>query len=305
MIAKKITTSIILFLSLIFINCDKYEFPNSPYPNVETLPAINISKTGATLQGNIERLGEEPILNHGFVWGLSLSLSPLLNSDKVLLGKKSGVGFFSKEVNSGFFKDTTYYFQAFVQTKKYTVYGPVTSFRSLGSKAPIIKSVSPIQGTWGDTVIISGNYFSSLSVKNNLKFGIYPAYIINCNDSVISCRVPDNDGATSAPISLKVSEYELTFKDNFEYTSPIIDGFTPAQGKPGDLITVTGKNFSSSNDLNIVKFFDRLSEVVHSSRTSLIVRVPESITVKQSKIVVTVSLQTASSKTYFTCTPCN
>ena len=111
------------------VTCDNYEFPKSPYPRIETLPVINISKTGVTFQANITQQAKLPIINHGFVWGRTGN--PTINSqDKVQLGSTSKLGNFEVDIKSGLYENETYFVKAFVATSDYFVYGKAVSFKS-------------------------------------------------------------------------------------------------------------------------------------------------------------------------------
>lgn len=65
----------LLILVALFAGCDHPEFPESPYPRIETLPVANISETGVTLRGSITKGGSQSITDHGFVWGTSENIS--------------------------------------------------------------------------------------------------------------------------------------------------------------------------------------------------------------------------------------
>ena len=158
----KVFTTAIAILSL--VTCDNYEFPKSPYPRIETLPVVNISETGVTFQGNITQLGQKEITNRGFVWGLEKNLS-IDSEDKIQLGPAQARGNFEANVKSGLSKGKTYFVRAFVATSDYFVYGEAVSFTSKGSTPPLIKSFSPLEGTWGDTITVKGNFFLAHSLK--------------------------------------------------------------------------------------------------------------------------------------------
>lgn len=57
-------------------------------------------------------------------------------------------------------------------------------------------------------------------------------------------------------------------------TPVTVTGFSPTYGLEGDLVTITGTNFSSMTAENIVKFGDLTANIQESSTTELVVSVP-------------------------------
>lgn len=62
--------------------------------------------------------------------------------------------------------------------------------------------------------------------------------------------------------------------DDPQADTPVIESFTPSSGILMDEVTITGKNFNTSKDLNIVKFNGITAEVLTVSTTQLKVSVP-------------------------------
>src|SRR5687768_16815252 len=116
-----------VFLSVI-VRCDTYEFPESPYPRVDTQPVVNISEKGVTFQAEIIHLTDKPIIDHGFVWGPRENLFISVD-DKIRLGQLSAKSLFEYELESGLYDDSTYYVRAFVSTDTHLIYGTTVSFR--------------------------------------------------------------------------------------------------------------------------------------------------------------------------------
>ena len=188
----------------LFTSCDTYEFPESPYPRVETLPVINISKTGVTFQAKLSFEGKDPITSHGFIWGISSDIN-IGKNDSIDLGTLSNSGEFSFDLKYGLNTDTTYYVKTFVKNGEYLVYGQVVSFTSMGSNAPRIDSFSPSEGTWGDTVVIAGDYFGNNIKSVTVSFGSLNSKVIECKDSVLRCVVPVNITTKTVPMFVKVN----------------------------------------------------------------------------------------------------
>jgi hypothetical protein len=287
-------------ISFLF-RCDNYEFPDSPYPGVETLSVANISETGVTFHATITRLSSKSITNHGFVWGFTQNLS-VTSANKIQLGAATLAGGFEAEVKYGLYADSTYFVKAFLTTDLYTVYGEAVSFKSKGSIPPLISTVSPNEGTLGDTIMIIGKYFSSKVSDNEVKFGTQPSAVIGSSDSVITCVVP-NGIPNSVPIFVTVAANTAKAPDDFTVVPPVIIDFSPKVGTFEDLVTILGSNFSYIKANNIVKFGEHNAEILEVSKDQLKVKVPSAIRMKENSINVTVNDQTAVAATKFTILP--
>jgi N-acetylneuraminic acid mutarotase len=293
--------ALLVFASLL-LKCDNYEFPKSPYPGIETLPVVQIVETGVTFQANITQPGDKPIINHGFVWGFSKNVS-IDGGEKIQLGSISNSNSFEANVTYGLYDDTTYYVKAFVETELYLVYGKVVAFTSKGSTLPVITSFSPSEGTWGDTITIKGNYFSTIAQNSKVKFGPFNSIVLSSTDSTIQCIVPDDIPDKSVPIHITVSGNQTQSAVNFTLITPAIDNFSPQIGTFGDIVTITGTNFSLIKEMNVVKFNGYSAEVVESTNSLLKVKVPSAIREKDNSISVTVKLQTATANNTFSILP--
>lgn len=288
------------FASLL-LTCEKYEFPKTPYPRIETLPVTTIPGSGVILKANVTQLGETAIISHGFVWGTESALSP--DDDKIDMGSISRIGEVEVVVNYGFHADETYFVAAFIATETYVTYGKVVSFTSKGSRVPAIKGFTPGVGTWGDTVGINGNYFSSLAKNNEVEFGDLAAKVLSSTDSTITCIVPDNIQNKTVPVYVTVAGNEVKSPVDFVLQSPSVEDFFPETGTFDDVITITGTNFNTIKEKNVVKFNDHPAEVIEASGTQLKVKVPSAITEKENTISVSVHLQSSNYPKQFVISP--
>src|SRR5687768_15110183 len=85
--------------------------------------------------------------------------------------------------------------------------------------------------------------------------------------------------------------------DDPHASHPVIVSFTPTSGIRSDEVVITGENFSSSKDLNIVKFNGVAAGILDASETELTVVVPDLATT--GPITVEVSGMEATSDTDF------
>lgn len=105
--------------------CDRYEFPPSVYPAIETLDPEDISESGVTFRANLSRLGSTTITSHGFLYGFNQGLQ---NAEKIDFGIASETGVIEAVLDEGLHADTTYFLKAFAATETYVVYGEVKWF---------------------------------------------------------------------------------------------------------------------------------------------------------------------------------
>lgn len=301
MIKYSIRLSFILILLLLLMKCDDHEFPESPYPKVETLPVTNISVTGVTLQADLVQLSKQSIVNHGFVWGTKENLS-LTSDENIQLGAIAGLGKFEAEVKAGLQEGETYFVKSFVITADYLVYGKPVSFTSLGSTPPVINEFSPLEATLGDTILLKGKYFGTKVSNVAVKFGSINSKIVSNTDTTIFCVVP-NGIPNSVPIFVTVSGNQVQSATNFKVSYPSITNFEPTGGTFGDIITIHGTGFSLIKQNNSVKFNEHVAEVVSVSRSWISVKTPTAINTKDNVISVTVNDQTFSSTVKFAMLP--
>jgi hypothetical protein len=112
---------------------------------------------------------------------------------------------------------------------------------------PVISDFTPKQATTGETITITGKNFTGVQwvIIGGIK--IEPVNIIS--DSKIELTVPYN---SSGEISV-VSSNGISKAAGFFFTGPVLNTFSPAAAKTGDIITITGSNFKN---IQSVKFGD-------------------------------------------------
>jgi hypothetical protein len=298
--ARAIHRILVLTAALIVSACDKYEFPNSPYPGLETRPVVRINSSGATFEADVWRQGSSPIIDHGFVWGETEQAFLTNYSHKIQLGAFAGKGEFEANATAGLTPDKTYFVKAFVVTEDCTVYGDPVPFTSQGSTPPVIESFEPGEGTWGDTVVIHGKNFSGQQRFNEVEFAGLASTVVSSNDSTIKFIVPNDVPEKSVKIKVKVLQYEGESSAWFTLIGPVITGISPLNGTFGDIVTIAGQNFSTGANKNLVVFNEFTAEIVEATGTQLKVRVPSAIRAKENVVTVTSRLLSASGTQKFT-----
>jgi len=144
--------------------------------------------------------------------------------------------------------------------------------------APTLIEISPSSAMEGNEVTITGKYFSSIA-ENTVSFNGVDAEITAENLSVIKAIMPA--GATSG--ELTVTKNGLVSTNSLSYTvilpiTPTITSISPVRGKIGDVVTITGTDFSSTPSDNIVKFNGVQASVTVSTTTSITTSVPAGAT---------------------------
>src|SRR5437870_5772942 len=124
------TTAIQIFafvlLCFVGLTCG-YEFPEAPYPRVETLAVTSISGSGATFNASLSFEGNSDVIKFGFVW--SNTAQPYLeNSDRVIYVETLHSNSFSAEIKTTLEEHKKYHVKSFVETEEYTVYGQQVEF---------------------------------------------------------------------------------------------------------------------------------------------------------------------------------
>ena len=133
MIIRKSITNTVYVALFIFISwqCREHEFPVQKHPGIETVSAIDGGSGGPHLRGRLSRVGELPVIDHGFIYSLHEG-AHIHASEKISLGAMNGAEVFEARIHGALRPDTTYYVKAFAATEKLTVFGSVVSFRSGG-----------------------------------------------------------------------------------------------------------------------------------------------------------------------------
>ena len=119
------------------------------------------------------------------------------------------------------------------------------------------------------------------------------------NDYIIKCVVPDDIPNKTVPIYLTIAGTQTQSTVNFILITPTIESFSPQVATFGDIVTITGKNFSSKKEKNVVKFNEHLAEVTESSKSVIKVKVPSTIRAKDNTISVAVNLQSINASSTF------
>src|SRR5690606_39324640 len=106
---------------------------------------------------------------------------------------------------------------------------------------------------------------------NNLtKIGDTDLVVLSVDETGLRVQIPSGITPGTYNLALTVAGQTVVISTNFEIIKPIITNITPLTGTWGDLITITGENFSSTASENIVRFGkDRKSTRLNSSHVKI------------------------------------
>lgn len=146
------------------------------------------------------------------------------------------------------------------------------------NEAPTLMSVTPTSGKVGGEIILTGQYFSS-KANNTVSFNGLDATIIAANISIIKAIMPE--GATSGDIVVTSDGLKSTNSLSYTVVEPIIPTITsidPTSGKVGETVTITGIDFSTTPEDNVVKFNGVQATVTASTATTITTSIPAGAT---------------------------
>jgi hypothetical protein len=142
-------------------------------------------------------------------------------------------------------------------------------------QAPVITSITPGSGMEGTVVEITGSNFSA---GTKVYFGAIEATEITVVSSTkITVKVPS--GVVTANIKIVSNGKEAVSPEKF-YTQPKIISFAPEKAKQGEIITITGSNFSEIVAENIVRFGNvvlPVTDITEATSTTLKVKAPAGV----------------------------
>ena len=281
----KTITWIFLFTFSVFMfsTCEEETEQQRSYPRLSTANVTNITEKGVTFKGIITSPGTEIITEQGFIWGTTASLS-ISTSDRIFLGPGNQSGDFTADIHTTLVKGLNYYVRPFVQTADHMVYGPIASFKSLGSEAPQINGFEPNSVFWGDTLCIKGKNFSWITNNNVVRLNTLECYVFNSTDTTINILIPYDLVALKSALSVELSGNSVAYtKDSLKLLTPFFS-FSPKEATWGDYITLTGV-FNSVYSRNSVQF-DNINSTIYSVYfKQLKVRVPDNLSKEYTNII--------------------
>ncbi|RTQ48135.1 T9SS type A sorting domain-containing protein [Hymenobacter gummosus] len=138
---------------------------------------------------------------------------------------------------------------------------------------PVLTTLSPAEGRPGDVVTLSGSHFSALAAQDTVFFNGVAARVRQASTTQLEVEVPA--GATLGPVLLRTLGGEVRSSQNFMvWYAPVIASLSPAKGKAGSVVTLTGSAFAPAARSTVAFTGGAPGQVLQASATSLQVRVP-------------------------------
>jgi ELWxxDGT repeat protein len=156
---------------------------------------------------------------------------------------------------------------------------------------PVIAGFDPTSGQVGTSVTITGENFHANAANNIVKFNGSTATVLANTANSLVVEVPVD--ATTGSVTVTVGDQTATGVNNFVVPAPVITSFAPTSVKTGDVVTITGTDFSIVTEYNVVTFNGVAATVSSSTSTTITTTVPAGATTGH--IIVSIGAQSASS----------
>lgn len=254
--------SILIFIS--FYSC-KNDDNSKGFPSITTSSNLSITEEGVVVNAEIQDNVFFEIIDHGFVFSLAKNADEVDNYNQISLGANSSESFFSTQIDHNLINGESYVVKAYVQTKEKMIYGNSVMFISKGSKSPVIKSFYPENTFIGDTLTISGNYFSDRNNENLVYFGKLQIIPFFSTDTLMKVIVPQLTQTANVPLNVEVAGKTDSSAKTYILGIPIVYSYSPAKVFPLEKVKMRGKGLSNVRMATIEGFSCSVSEVTDST----------------------------------------
>lgn len=139
------------------VRCIKGDDQSIQVPQVNTLPASNISTNSVTCEGEVFSDGGAAVTERGIVW--STNQNPNIDNNQGITNEGSGLGNFLSEI-SGLNPGTTYWVRAYATNSEGTGYGVQIKLVTLTSIGIPTVSTSQVNNTTSSAAVSGGNVIS-------------------------------------------------------------------------------------------------------------------------------------------------
>jgi hypothetical protein len=252
-----ITTAIIIY---IIAACSKSNIEYTPAPIVSLVPTINsftpkTGKTGEiiTIDGtNFTTLNANIVTINGKVAAVKSTLQTKI---EVLVPADCGDGSIVVENING--KATS------KDLFKYIVPEPT---------APTITNFTPTVAKAGGTITITGTNFS-IATPNIVTLNGNNAIVQSATNTSIVITIPTGTGTGSLVVTNINGSATAGSTFSYALLPPIITTFSPTSAKIGDVVTITGENFTTTTP-NVVTINGNSAVVQSVTATTITILVP-------------------------------
>lgn len=257
-------------------SCSREQYHYKGIPEVQTTGVTVLDNIGAHFTGAILATGEEEVIQHGFTWSTSEYIS-FEKTFHVFLGPAEKTGKFEFITQSDILTGEKYYLKAFIQTSTQLVYGETLIFTGAGGLGPDISSITPASGMAGDTVVIKGGFFSSISENNKVLFDSEVLNVLWSDEDEMRFVVPFTSYGNKT-IRVKVSGIASSSSATYEVVRENPTLFAPVSASYGDTITLYGDRLCALSEHISVYFNDVSAEIIEINSNYYRVIVPSANT---------------------------
>jgi N-acetylneuraminic acid mutarotase len=221
----------ILFFVLFLLSCQKEaELKTKTYSYVIINEPI-VENGSAEFSATVTYFGTDDIINYGFKWAEKNNHE---KSDSILFEGTPVQKDFTYLLANGLYFGREYSVKAILVTQRNKVYSQNITFKSLGSKPPIIDDFSPKEGGIGRQIEITGKDFPPFVKENVIKMGEYIATITSASENKLIVTVPNAiRESKNVVITLESQGRSIVAKDSFYLKYP----WKKLKDFPGNIMT--------------------------------------------------------------------
>jgi YD repeat-containing protein len=162
-------------------------------------------------------------------------------------------------------------------TYRYDALGNILAIERSGTAAVIISGFVPASGAAGTAVTISGTGFSSTPSQNTVTFNGTAGTVTAATPTSLTVTVPG--GASTGRIAATTPTGSATSTIDFVVTAvgagpPTISGFTPGIAQAGSALTVSGTNFETNVNQNLLRVNVTMLSPTSATTTALNTTIP-------------------------------
>ncbi|UYZ61231.1 DUF7619 domain-containing protein [Hymenobacter latericus] len=138
--------------------------------------------------------------------------------------------------------------------------------------SPLVRGLAPAAGRAGTLVTITGERLALGGALPQVRFNGTPAPVLSSSAAALTVRVPA--GAGSGLVEVVTADGSARSAAFTVHQPPTLAGISPAEGKPGSVVTLRGTHFSPVAAEDTVQVGGVAARVLLASPTELRVEVP-------------------------------
>jgi N-acetylneuraminic acid mutarotase len=151
---------------------------------------------------------------------------------------------------------------------------------------PVPLEISPLSGTFGDIITLSGTNFPTDTSFFDVFFNNTKAQLTEVSETSFKVKVPTGNNVSPATLTVKYYD-DYVFTDKFTLAQAVVDDVSPAEISSWQQIVITGSNFNPDAKMNQVEIGGRKTSIINCSANEIRVDLPYGLTSGSHKVVVT------------------